>query len=134
MSLEKAYMEVKPGSEKSFGFVFATIFVLIGLYPLLSSGSLRWWSLTLATILALLTLIRPTLLAKPNYWWFRFGMFLGAIVAPIVMAVVYFLAIVPTGIAVKLAGKDLLRIKSDKSAKSYWIKRDTPLQPMKYQF
>lgn len=134
MSLEKAYMEVKPGSEKSFGFVFATIFVLIGLYPLLSGGALRWWSLTLATILILLTLLRPTLLVKPNYWWFRFGMFLGAIVAPIVMAVVYLLTIVPTGIAMKVAGKDLMRIKSNRSAKSYWIERDTPLQPMKYQF
>ncbi len=134
MSLEKTYMEVKPGSEKGFGFVFATVFILIGLYPIFSTGTLRWWSLIAAAILILLTLIRPTLLAKPNYWWFRFGMFLGAIVAPIVMAVVYLLTIFPMGIAMKLAGKDLLHIKLDRSAKSYWIERDIPLQPMKYQF
>lgn len=134
MQLEKPYMDVKPGSEKSFGFLLSAVLVLIGLYPLLSGGQVRWWSLISAAILASLALTYPKLLAKPNYWWFKFGMFLGGLIAPIVMAVVYLATIVPMGIILKLADKDLLRLKSDNSVKSYWIKRDTPLQPMKYQF
>ncbi|MBN4054630.1 hypothetical protein JYT87_02865 [Nitrospira defluvii] len=134
MLLEKSSIATKPGSEKSFGYVFTAIFAIVAFYPTLFEGELRVWSLLISIVLLAITLIKPALYKKPNYWWFRFGMLLGGIIAPIVMGVVYIVTIIPTGIIAKLLGKDLLRIKLDRQAPTYWIERDTPLQPMKNQF
>ncbi len=132
--LDKTSVEIKPGSETSFGYVFACVFVLLGLYSLRNGGEFGLWLLGMSGLLLLITWIRPSLFAKPNYLWFRFGLILGAIVAPIVMAVVYLITIVPLGLIMKALNKDLLRLRLDKNAESYWIERDTPLQSMKNQF
>jgi len=73
-------------------------------------------------------------LELPNKLWFKFGMLLGSIIAPVVMALVYFITVVPTGLIMRLLGKDLLKQKLDKNAKSYWIKRSEPIGSMKNQF
>lgn len=134
MSFENSTIEVKPGSAKSFGYVFTAAFAVIGLLPLVSGGGVRSWSIVLSGVFLAVTLIRPALLEKPNYWWFRFGMLLGGFIAPIVMGLVYVVTIVPMGLIMRGLRRDLLRIRIDKDAPSYWIARDTPLQPMKNQF
>ena len=70
----------------------------------------------------------------PNKLWLKFGLLLGSIVAPIVMSFVYFVTVVPTGLIMRLLGKDLLTQKLDKNAKSYWIERSEPMGSMKNQF
>lgn len=131
---ESATIEIKPGSTQSFGVVFTAVFLLIALHPLLRNGDIRWWSLAISVLILLVTVVSPTLLIKPNYWWFRFGLFLGGIVAPVVMAIVYVSTIVPIGFAMRMCGKDILRLKGDRTTESYWIQRHTPLQSMKNQF
>jgi uncharacterized membrane protein len=79
-------------------------------------------------------LVRPSLFAKPNYWWFKFGMLLGSIIAPIMMGLVYVTTIVPLGYITRAIGKDMLNLQIEKSAKTYWTKRETPLQSMKNQY
>ena len=76
----------------------------------------------------------PNVLALPNKLWFKLGLALGAIVAPVVMALVYFTTVVPIGLIMRLMGKDMLRQKLDKNAKSYWIVRDLPMGSMRDQF
>jgi hypothetical protein len=132
--LEGSSIEIKPGSERNFGFVFSAVFAALGFYPWLHSGQPRLWCLAIALLFLLTTLLRPALLARPNYWWFRFGLLLGAIIAPVVMSLVYITTILPIGLGLRLAGKDPLGVKLDKAAKSYWIKRETPPQSMKIQF
>lgn len=127
-------MELKPGSERGFGYLFAAVFAVIGLFPLLDGESPHWWSLGLGLALLVVVWLRPALLAKPNYWWFRFGLALGKVMIPLTMGIVFFLAVLPTGLMVRLMGKDLLRLKFDPEAKSYWIEREEPLQSMKNQF
>lgn len=134
MTLEKSKIEVTPGTERNFGIVFAVVFGLIGLYPLLQNAGVRWWCMAIALAFVLGAILRPALFEKPNYWWFRLGMLLGAIVAPVVMGVVYFLTIVPTGLLVRVSGKDLLKLKLDREADSYWVEREQPMQPMQRQF
>jgi hypothetical protein len=70
----------------------------------------------------------------PNKLWFKFGIFLGSIIAPIVILIVYFITVIPTGLIMRLLGKDLLRQKLDKNTKSYWIERREPIGSMKNQF
>ena len=134
MSEIEGHVEIKRASERGFGIVFAIVFALIGLYPLWNGDPVRLWAMIIAVAFLALALIAPRTLALPNRLWFRLGMALGAVVAPIVMFVVYAIAVVPVGLIMRLLGKDLLRQRLDQNAKSYWIDRERPVGSMKDQF
>jgi len=129
------------GSERGFGLVFAIVFTIIGIIPLLKGGELRLWSLLLAAVFLGLVLIAPgilrPLLRPLNILWFKFGLLLGRIIAPIVISLLFFIAITPTALVMRLMRKDLLSLKFDRQAKSYWINRsktENPMGSMKNQF
>ncbi len=132
----QTHSEINVGSERGFGFVFATVFAVISLWPLTGSGSVRIWALAVAALFLAAALVRPSILRPLNRLWFRFGLLLGRIVSPIVMAVVFSVAITPTALIMRAFGKDLLRLKFDPDAESYWIERadDGPMGSMKDQF
>jgi hypothetical protein len=128
------HITTKQGSEKSFGIVFSIVFLIVALYPLTNSEDVRFWALIVSAVFLLLAFVVPQMLTLPNKLWFKFGILLGSIVAPVVMALVYFLTVLPTGLIMRLLGKDLLKQKLDKGAKSYWIERTEPMGSMKNQF
>ena len=134
MSEIASHVSTEQSSEKSFGVVFSIVFLIVALYPLINSESLRIWALVASIIFFFLAFIAPKVLVFPNKLWFKFGLLLGSIVAPIVMALVYFITVLPTGLIMRLLGKDLLKQKLDKNAKSYWVKRSEPMGSMKNQF
>ena len=125
---------VKQPSPKSFGIVFSIVFLIVSLYPLINSEGIRAWALVVSAVFLLLVFVAPNALLLPNKLWFKFGILLGSIIAPIVMALVYFLTVLPTGLIMRLLGKDLLKQELDKNAKSYWIERSEPMGSMKNQF
>lgn len=127
-------IDVKMGSERGFAYVFAFVFCVIALWPLWHGNDLRIWALVVAGVILAIGLIVPKWLAWPNKVWFKFGMLLGAIVAPIVMMLVFVVVITPFGLVRQRIAKNPLTPKPDPQAKSYWISRDTPLQPFKRQF
>jgi len=118
--------EVKAGSDRSFGLVFAAFFAIIGFWPLVGGGEIRLWAVALAVVFLVLALTVPHVLAVPNRLWIRFGLLLSRIVNPVIMGLVFFLAVTPTAAILKLTGKDPLRLKLDREAKSYWIERTPP--------
>jgi hypothetical protein len=120
---------VEGSSNRSFGFVFAVVFAIIGLWPLLGSGVLRWWSLVVAAVFALLAVAAPAVLAAPNRWWMAFGLLLGRIVSPIVLGLMFYAVFTPMGWALRAMGKDPLRLSRDTAAASYWIERKPPGPP-----
>ena len=128
------HVSTQQSSEKSFGIVFSIVFLIVALYPLINSEDLRIWALVVSIIFFLLAFLAPKILVLPNKLWFKFGLLIGSIVAPIVMAFVYFVTVLPTGLIMRLLGKDLLKQKLDKNAKSYWVKRSEPMGSMKNQF
>ena len=134
MSEISSHVPTEQSSEKSFGVVFSIVFLIIALYPLITSEGLRIWALVASIIFFFLAFIAPKVLVFPNKLWFKFGLLLGSIVAPIVMAFVYFVTVLPTGLIMRLLGKDLLKQKLDKNSKSYWVKRSEPMGSMKNQF
>ena len=134
MSEISSHVPTEQSSEKSFGVVFSIVFLIIALYPLITSEGLRIWALVVSIIFFLLAFVAPKVLVLPNKLWFKFGLLIGSIVAPIVMAFVYFFTVLPTGLIMRLLGKDLLKQKLDKNAKSYWVKRSEPMGSMKNQF
>ena len=120
-------------SNKSFGILFFVVFFLYGIWPILSSNEIRIWSLSMGIIFLILGLLNSKLLTPFHNLWLKFGTLLGRIVSPIVMFLVYFVFITPLAVIIRLFGKDLLRIKFNKSP-SYWIKREKNIGTMKKQF
>lgn len=118
--------DVKLPSERSFAHVFAVVFAIIGLIPLLHGGSVRPWSLGVAALFLVLGYAAPTLLRPLNKLWFKFGLLLHAIINPLVLGAMFFLAVTPMALVMRLAGKKLLNMQYDPSAKSYWIERQPP--------
>jgi len=125
--------KVKIGSNRSFGIVFFIFFLIVGTYPIFFQGELRIWSLIVSIIFLLLGIINSRFLTPLNLLWFKFGMLLGRIVSPIVMGLVFFLVVTPTGIIMRILNKDLLRLKK-KNIKTYWIERSSIKSDMKNQF
>jgi len=121
-------------SEKSFGVVFAIVFLIVALFPLTNSEDIRLWAIIISAIFLLLAFIAPQVLSLPNKLWFKFGILLGSIIAPVIMALVYFITVLPTGLIMRFLGKDLLKQTLCKNAKSYWINRTEPIRSMKDQF
>ena len=126
--------KIKINSNRSFGIVFFLVFLIISLWPLLNENALRVWSIIVAMIFLILGLINSNFLTPLNKLWFKFGKLLGSVVAPIVMGVIFFLVITPTGFIMKLLGKDLLNKKYNNKVKSYWINREKSKSTMKQQF
>lgn len=121
-----AHRKVTAGSDRSFGLVFSGFFVLVALLPLVHGGVLRWWALGVAAAFATVAFVAPRLLRPLNKVWFAFGMLLHHVVNPLVMAVLFYGAVVPTGLLARAFGKDFLRLKREPDAASYWIPRDQP--------
>jgi len=136
---EDLYREenIEGSSDRAFGIVFAVFFALIAAWPLLHGAELRLWSLAVAMAFALVAWLRPTLLARANRWWMKFGLLLGKVVSPIALGILFFAVLVPIGFLMRATGKDPLRLKREAAAESYWILRAPPGPPpdsMKNQF
>ena len=125
--------DVKIGSNRSFGIVFFIVFLLISIYPLINNESIRIWSLVVSLIFLFLSIINSNFLLPLNKLWFKFGIFLGKIISPIIMGIIFFLVVTPIGLIMRLLGKDVLNLKLS-DYKSYWIKKTGPKSKMKNQF
>ena len=124
---------IKTGSNKSFGIVFFIFFLVVAIYPLYFGNSIRVWSIVVSLIFLLLGLLNSRILTPLNLIWFQFGVLLGKIVSPVVMGLVFFVVVTPTGLIMRLLKKDLLNLKK-KTSNTYWIKRDQTKTDMKNQF
>ena len=125
--------DIKVSSNRSFGLVFFIVFLIVGLFPLISNENIRIWSLIISTIFLILGLLNSRILTPLNIIWFKFGILLGRVVSPLVMAMIFFLVVTPTGILMRIFQKDLLNLKKNNS-KSYWIIREKTESEMKNQF
>ena len=119
-------VEIKGSSDRAFGLVFAAVFALVGAWPLLDGAAPGWWALVIAGGFGVLAIAAPRVLAPANRLWLRLGLFLGRVVNPLVTGLIFYLAVTPTGIIMRLLGKDPLRLRINPDAKSYWIERRPP--------
>ena len=124
----------KSGSIKSFGIVFFFVFIIIGLYPLLNDHGIRVWSIIVSFIFLFLGIVNSPILKPLNLIWFKFGLFLGKFIAPIVMGIVYFIVVFPTFLFLKLIKKNYLNIKYERNKTSYWINIKEKISTMRDQF
>jgi hypothetical protein len=125
--------DVKIGSNRSFGIVFFIVFLLIAFYPLINQGDIRIWSVLISLLFLILGIINSKILTPLNKVWFKFGIFLGKIISPIIMGIIFFLVVTPIAFLMRMLKKDLLNLKFNKNS-SYWIEKTDPKSTMKNQF
>ncbi len=124
---------IKVSSNKSFGIVFFIFFLIVSLYPLIHNGEIRIWSIFISIIFLILGLLNSVLLSPLNFLWFKLGIFLGKIVSPLIMGLIYFIVVTPIGLIMRIIKKDLLNLKFN-NKKSYWVKNTGQKNNMKKQF
>jgi hypothetical protein len=124
---------MKKTSEKSFGILFSIVFLLVAIWPLLSGDTFRYWSLAISITFFVVAFLKDSLLKPLNIVWIKFGEILGKIIAPLVMALIFFFILTPMSIIIRLCGKDLLKLKATEN-NSYWIKREENINTMDKQF
>ena len=135
------HTEIPIGSERSFAIVFTVAFTLVGLYPVLDGGSVRRWAIVVAAVILFVGLVAPRVLSIPNRLWFYFGLALGAVVAQVIMLVIFVGVVTPTGLILRFSRRWLTRIADqrfpDPRAVTYWIPRgpdENPMGSMEHQF
>ena len=132
VSGQKKEIKINKKSNITFGILFFIFFLIIGLYPLNSDETIRVWSVVLSLVFLIITIIKPNLFTFLNKFWIKFGLLLGKIISPIVMGLVFFFVVTPTGILIRILKKDVMGLK--RGASSYWINREDKAQSMRKQF
>ena len=117
---------IEGSSDRMFGLLFAAIFSVFALWPLVHGEKIRFWALSVGAVLLVLALALPRALSWMNRGWMRFGLLLNRIVSPVAIGVVYYLTLVPMGLVMRAFGKNPLRLSFDRAAASYWIPREPP--------
>ena len=126
-------INIKIGTNKSFGIVFFVFFFIVSMFPLLNDGNIRFWSLIISIIFLILGILNSRLLSPLNKLWFKFGILLGQVISPVIMGIIFFLVVTPIALIMKLLGKDVLKLKNN-GDNSYWIKKLNLKSKMKNQF
>ena len=127
--------KIQTNSNRSFGIVFSIVFIIIAFWSFRGDFSqIKILPLLISLIFLILGLINSKLLTPLNKLWIKFGNLLGSIISPIIMAIIFFLVVTPTGILLRIFGKDLLNIKQKSNKNSYWIKKDKRISKMNQQF
>jgi hypothetical protein len=121
-----SFRRVDMSSDRKFGTIFGLVFGILGLWPFFHHRSPHWWLIVLAGLLFAAALIFPRSLSLLNRGWFRLGLILNRIVSPVVMGALFFGAVVPVGWYLRKRGNDLLSLKFDRDAATYWIERNPP--------
>lgn len=118
--------DAKGSTNRTLGFVFAAVFLIVATWPLLFGGGPRWWSVALAAAFAVVAVVVPDALAPLNRAWTRFGLLLHKIISPIVLGFLYYVVVTPLGLLMRLLGKDPLRLRWEPQSSTYWIERRPP--------
>ena len=126
-------INIKIGTNKSFGIVFFVFFFIVSMFPLLNDGNIRFWSLIISIIFLILGILNSKILTPLNQIWFKFGVLLGRFVSPVVMGIVFFAIVTPTSLIMRVLGKNLLNLKKS-NKKTYWIERSKIESRMNNQF
>ena len=133
MKYMKCHEMNKNSSNRSFGIVFFILFALVGLYPLINNGNIKLWFLSISLIFLFLGIFNSRILSPFNIIWNKFGIFLGKIVAPLVMIIIFFGVVTPIGLFMRIMSKDLLNLKFNNN-QSYWIEKKESKSKFKNQF
>lgn len=113
-------------SDRSFGLLFVVVFALLSVWAWWYGLAWAAWPAALAMLTLLVALLRPALLNPLNRLWMRLAQLLNRVVSPLVLGLIYFGLFTPMAWAMRLRGRDALRLRLDSKAATYWIEREPP--------
>ena len=119
---------------KNFGYTFSVIFFLIFLYSFFFSKSSSYYFLALSLLILFFTIIKPNLLSFFSNIWEKFGLLLGRIFSPLILALIYLITIIPINLIVRILRIDLINKMLSNKVKTYWIIRKDSKVNFKDQF
>jgi hypothetical protein len=125
--------KIEIGSNRSFGIVFFLVFLIIGIFPIKSGGSINYFLVCISIIFLFLGIVNSKLLTPLNKIWFKFGIMLGHILSPVIMGLIFFMVVTPTAFILKVFRKDVLNLKNN-NKKTYWIIKSEVSSSLKNQF
>ena len=143
-------MQILKKDLRTFAYIWALIFFVIGFYPLYQSGfsalltidslkalksiNVRGWSLYVSLAFFVVGTFIPGVLSLFYKVWVKFGELIGGVISKIILIILFYGVFTPVSMVLKILRKDLLHKKIDKKCQSYWI--DRTLQPgsLKKQF
>jgi hypothetical protein len=117
---------VEGSSDRSFGFVFTALFLLLALSPLRKGQPVRVWFLVAGAAVLLIAILVPALLAPFNRLWTRFALLLGKVTTPIMLALIFYGVFAPVGFVLRLFKWDPLRLTKPASSATFWVTRQPP--------
>lgn len=117
-------LKTGPRELRNFGLLVGGVFALLGLFALYRGKSFAPWLWAPGLALVTLGALFPRSLKYLFLAWMSLALALGFVVSHVLLGVFFFLVITPVGLVARLAGKDFLRLKWDRQAKSYWIPRE----------
>tara|TARA_B100000965_G_scaffold395592_1_gene409325 strand:- start:519 stop:899 length:381 start_codon:yes stop_codon:yes gene_type:complete len=126
-------MSYENKKNKQFGYLFFAVFLILGLWPLINSNTINIYFLITSLVFLFLTIINSQILGPLSNIWIKFGIILGKIVSPLVMAIIFFAILTPISLFLRLFKKDLLKLKFNDD-KTYWEKRQKDIGSMRKQF
>lgn len=124
----------KISSEKSFGLVFCVVFLIVGYYFYDKNTLFSVLFFITSLFFVITAIFFSKILNKPNIIWYKFGILLSKITSPIIMVILYFVVITPTGMIYFFKRQKQYEKSFSKKKMSYWIIRDKPLQSMDNQY
>ena len=110
---------------RKFGVLVGGVFATLGVVLLLRHRPACLYCLIAGLWLILFGLIVPRGLKHLYIVWMSLGILLGFVVSSLLLILLFFLLITPIGLVARCLGKDFLNLKLDRSAVSYWIRRDS---------
>lgn len=113
-------------SNRSVGFTFTAVFLLLAVLPLMQGGAVHIWAAVVGGLFGLISLMAPQLLTSLTKYWMAFADLLHKIVSPVILGILFFLVVTPIGYLMRLSGKDPLRLKLEPDAQTYWQERQPP--------
>jgi len=123
----------KSPTNRKFGWFFVAILVTVASYSYSKGWNIIFLVfLILAALFSIVTIVFPHWLSPLNRLWYKFGLFLGRVVSPVVLGIIFFLLITPVSLVTRLFGRDELLIRR-RSVQSYWVDR-TPSGPPSRSF
>ena len=116
----------KISSNRSFGVIFFIFFLILSIYPIFNGLKINIYFLLIGLIFLVLGLLNSKLLYPLNFLWNKLGIYLGMLVSPLVMGILYFLIVFPTKLVLSILGKDILNLKVT-NENSYWNYRNNKI-------
>ncbi|MDP8983075.1 MAG: SxtJ family membrane protein [Acidobacteriota bacterium] len=115
-----------PSSDRFFGLTAAIALAFFGLIPLIRGGRVRPWCLAASAVFLVLSLAAPAALHPLNRAWTALGQLIARVTNPIVTGLMFFAVFTPAALILRMLGRDLLSLKFDPAAPTYWILRHPP--------